>query len=113
VFERINGFSAGWDEMAAITPIAAALFGRDLEQNLEVLWHQRNIVSAAAESYVDDDGTEVEFTKTIRAELWGVTGGGSKTEDKVSTAIDEAIGAIEATLLPILRAESARQSGQC
>jgi hypothetical protein len=103
--DRINAFSAEWDEMAAITPIAAALFGPKLETDLERLWRQRNIVAGAAEDYAEDDGSDRDHTRRIRADLWENLGTRNKDEDKVSIEVAAAISDIEGTLLPVIRAE--------
>jgi hypothetical protein len=102
--DRVGRFSAEWDEMAAITPIAAALFGSELELTLERLWRQRNVVTSAAEDYADDDGSDPKHSRNVRADLWEALGK-HKDEDKVAAEITAAVADIEATLLPIIRAD--------
>jgi hypothetical protein len=105
VFDRINSFQTEWDELAAITPVAKALFGDEVENALSELGRQRNVVAAAAESYVDDDGSDAEFSKKIRSDLWEALGEVGKDTDEISKTITAAIGKLEGELLPSIRAE--------
>jgi len=104
IFNRINAYKADWDELFAVMPIANAYFGAEIEAQLEQLARQRQIVSVSADSYGEDDGSDPEFTKQIRADIWrGLTYEGVK--DPVATRVTEAVICIEQRLLPVLRSD--------
>lgn len=104
IFNRINAYKDDWDEVFAVMPIANAYFGNEIEAQLEELARQRQVVSVSADSFAEDDGTDVEFTKQIRADIWrGLTFNG--VQDPVATNVAAAILIIENRLLPVLRSD--------
>lgn len=105
VFDRINSFQSEWDELAAVTPVAKALFGDEVESALTSLGKQRNIVAAAAESYADDDGSDADFSKKIRSDLWEALGEVGEDADEISKAVISAITTLEGRLLSSIRSD--------
>lgn len=104
IFNRINAYKADWDELFAMLPIANAYFGAEIEAQLEELARQRHIVSVSADAYGEDDGSDVEYTKQIRADIWrGLTV--NDVKDPVATRVREVIIVIERRLLPVLRSD--------
>ena len=109
VFDRINSFKNEWDEVAEATPVAKALFNDDVEQALSKIWRQSHVVAAAAEGYVDDDGTDDDFSKRIRGDLWEALGSVGKDSDEISKTISECVQMIEIELVPVIRADDIKR----
>ena len=90
------------DELVECLPVARALFGIELETALEKLCTQFWIDQIDVDSYIDDLGTDAEFTKKIRRGMYDVSPReGEKNE--VSAAIAMAVSGIEELCLPSLR----------
>lgn len=103
-YNRLSYHRPIMDALDATLPMARALFGEELERSIENLRHQFWIVRVDAESYIDDDGSNAEFTKKIQYGLYKV----KDDENEVTIAINAAIGVIEHTCLPVLRHEDRR-----
>lgn len=104
MLSRIDLYKSDWDEVFAVMPIANAYFGSEIEAQLEELARQRQIVSVSVDSFAQDDGTDMEFTKRIRADVWrGLTVDG--VQDPIATNVRTAIITIEKRLLPVLRSD--------
>jgi len=106
MLDRINSFEAEWAEIGAVTPIAAALFGKVVEEQLELLWRQRGAVAVASESYADDRGQDNEFTAQLRADMWEGMGKHNGAGDRITEIIDGVVTKVEAALLPVLREDA-------
>ena len=104
---RINRTKDEQIEVERLQPVARALFGADLEKAMEDLNHIFWILQVDAESYVDDDGSDKEFSIGLRRNMWG-TGGSEKRPDPIADKVNDAIGRIEETCLPILRLSSSK-----
>lgn len=96
---RLKRHNEDWDRIWTLKPWALAFFGPDLVAHLHVFWVQYVAVSTAAEAYAQDDGSDPAFSKNTRRDLWRT----SDENDRVKAAIERALSAIEAELLPILR----------
>lgn len=96
---RVREEAAALDECL---PMARALFGEDLEKAIESLRHQFWVVEVDAEAYIDDDGSDQNFTKKIRRALYDIKPAEGEVNE-VTDKIEAAMATIEATCLPVLR----------
>lgn len=101
-FDRINGTREDREELSKCLPMARALFGVELENAIERLDQQYWIIQVDAESLIDDDGSDREFTKKARRGMYDIKPSDGDVNE-VTAAIDGAIEIIENTCLPALR----------
>jgi hypothetical protein len=101
-FNRLNNARDEQSALDACLPMARALFGEALEAAIESLRHQFWIVQVDAESYMDDDGSDANFSKKIRRGLYAIKPPEGEVNE-VTDAIEKAVATIEATCLPVLR----------
>ena len=100
-FNRLNKTGDEQSALDACLPMARALFGEELEKAIESLRHQFWIVQVDAESYMDDDGGDRDFTIKIRRGMYEVTARDGEVNE-VTDKIEAAVATIEATCLPML-----------
>ena len=101
-FNRLNNTRDEQNELDACLPMARALFGEELEKAIESLRHQFWIVQVDAESFMDDDGGDADFTKKIRRGMYAIKSPEGEMNE-VTDKIEMAIATIEVTCLPVLR----------
>jgi hypothetical protein len=102
-FNRLNNTRDEQTALDRCLPMARALFGEELEKAIECLHHQFWIVQVDAESYMDDDGSDQDFTKKIRRGMYAIKPPEGEVNE-VTDKIEAAVATIEETCLPILRA---------
>lgn len=109
IYNRINSTKEDWDDVFAVIPIVKAYFGEEISDLLRTMARQRHYVQVAAEEYVDDfNGTDLEFTRKLRADMFM----GRDGEDPITTKVDEVIEQLEAKLLPLLRNDMSGLDGK-
>lgn len=101
-FNRLNRTREEREALDQCLPMARALFGEELEQAIESLNHQFWIVQIDVESYVDDDGSDVDFTRKIRRGMYDVKPRNDESNE-VTDAIERAVAVVEKHCLPVLR----------
>jgi hypothetical protein len=101
-FNRLNKTRDEQAALDACLPMARALFGEELEQAIETLRHQFWVVQVDAESYMDDEGEDRDFTRKIRRGMYDVKPPEGEVNE-VTEKIETAVATIEATCLPVLR----------
>lgn len=116
---RTLDHQAKFEALLDIMPIAKAIFGEDIESNLNVFWRQRGLVVVAANGYAqsyferhewelgDDERAAQAQARWDRYETTIWEGGGADGRDAVKEAIDGAVAKLEQKLLPIIRNEPA------
>lgn len=102
LFNRLNNTRDEQNALDQCLPMARALFGEELEEAIESLRHQFWIVQVDAESYMDDDGSDKEFTKKIRRGMYEIKPPEGEANE-VTDAIETAVATIEEHCLPVLR----------
>jgi hypothetical protein len=102
-YNRLNRTREERDALDQCLPMARALFSEELEKAIESLSHQFWIVQVDVDSYIDDDGSDQEFTKKIRRGMYEVAPPEGEVNE-VTEKIEAAVATIEATCLPVLRA---------
>ena len=101
-YNRLSNHQSEMEALDAVLPMARALFGEELESAVRKLRHQFWIIQVDAESYMDDNGSDQDFTKKIRNGMYRV----QDEENEVTIAINEVVHIIEITCLPVLRLET-------
>lgn len=101
-FNRLNATREEREALDHCLPMARALFGEELEQAIESLRHQFWIVQVDVESYIDDDGSDRDFTKKLRRGMYDVKPAEGEVNE-VTDAIETAVATIERHCLPVLR----------
>ena len=101
-FNRLNKTHDEQTALDACLPMARALFGEELEKAIETLRHQFWIVQVDAESYMDDEGDDREFSRKIRRGMHEVKPPDGEVNE-VTEKIETAVATIETTCLPVLR----------
>ena len=102
-YNRLNHHQSEMDALDAALPMARALFGEQLESAVRKLRHQFWIIQVDADSYMDDNGGDKDFTKKIRDGMHRI----NDKENEVTITINESVNIIENTCLPVLRLEAA------
>ncbi|MEN3973483.1 hypothetical protein [Emcibacter sp. SYSU 3D8] len=106
-YNRIEKFRAEWDAIDTCQPTAHALFSEELAKNLETLSRQPWLLHLDVEAYIDDNGSDPEFSKKLRS---GMYASNSKDiKDEISERTNATISRIEEILFPILRMEPLRK----
>lgn len=117
---RSEQFRDDWNKLVDTMPTAKAIFGDEVEQQLNEFWNQRHEIIAAAQNYarIRDLPTEVredlikkEIARKEKLEkvLW--FGFGENGADAVAEAVDDAVVTLENLLLPIIRSDTPRGTG--
>lgn len=101
-FNRLNATSEDREALDQCLPMARALFGEELEEAIEKLRHQFWIVQIDVESYIDDDGSDRDFSKKIRRGMYEIKPMDGDTNE-VTDAIESSVATIEKHCLPVLR----------
>lgn len=101
-YNRLSHHESEMEALDAVLPMARALFGEELESAVRKLRHQFWIVQIDAESYIDDNGSDQDFTKKIRKGMYRIF----DDENEVTIAINGSVQIIESTCLPVLRLEA-------
>jgi hypothetical protein len=101
-FNRLKRTREEREALDQSLPMARALFGEELEQAIESLAHQFWIVQVDVDSYVDDDGSDRDFTRKIRRGMYDVKAPEGEVNE-VTEAIENAVTTIEKHCLPVLR----------
>lgn len=103
-YTRLNAIGdevkAVWDAM----PVGLAYFGEEVHAALREIAHQRRVIQVAAESYLDDDGSDKDFSRSIRRDLYRGLGK-SAADDEIAKRVQSSVEVLEGKLLPILRTE--------
>jgi hypothetical protein len=100
-FNRLNRVGEDRETLDQCLPMARALFGEELEKAIETLAHQFWLVQVNVESYVDDDGSDQEFSRKIRRGMYEIEPM-DDTVNEITDAAENAVATIEATCLPVL-----------
>jgi len=100
MYMRLRENNPTWGQIFEIMPRARALFGEEAEAQLQAFWSAYVMVEVACDSYAEDPGNDPEYSKGIRAEMWG-----RSKDDPVASAIDKAVAKLEGMLLPVIRAD--------
>ena len=110
-----------WDTLLDTLPTAKAVFGNEIESELNELWKIRSKVIASAQSYArlanqskPRDEKELESQIKRQGRLEGVIWSGGdiwagkdgETVDEVGDAINHSVEQLEAVLLPIIRSDT-------
>ncbi len=108
ILRRLQRQKDDWEEIFVAMPMARALFGENIEAALQSIFRQARAVQIAASMYRDGhDGGGHDggaLRRQFEATFW--EGGGTPGEpDEVSNAVDQAICALEAELLSVIRAD--------
>lgn len=101
-FNRLNRSREEREVLDQCLPMARALFGEELEQAIESLGRQFWMVQVDVESYIDDDGSDHDFTRKIRRGMYDVKAPEGQVNE-VTDAIEKAVATIEKHCLPVLR----------
>ena len=101
-FNRLNATRDEREALDQCLPMARALFGEELEEAIEKLRHQFWIVQVDVESYMDDDGSDRDFTKKIRRGMYEIKPMDGDANE-VTDAIEASVATIEKHCLPVLR----------
>lgn len=97
ILNRLHSHEDDWQEILVQKPLALALFGTDVENDLHSFWSHYVAVEIAASSY-GEDGMENQSERALRRDIFG------GTDDELDTDVEAAIASLETRLLPILSA---------
>ena len=90
-----------FDSAFSILPFVKAFFGSPAEDSFRTILRNGRSVKVYADAYARDTGHDAAFTRKIEGIIW--EGGVDPLDDHTSIEINEAVAAVEATLLPIVR----------
>lgn len=99
---RLNRTREEREALDQCLPMARALFGEDLEKAIESLNHQFWIVQVDVEAYIEDEGSDQNFSRKIRRGMYEFKPPEGEANE-VTDKIEAAMGTIEARCLPVLR----------
>jgi hypothetical protein len=100
IWGRLQSNNEIWGQIFEHMPKARALFGEEVEAQLQAFWTAYVEVETSCDMYAEDTGTDQEFTKKLRQDMWR-----RSKDDPVAKIVDEAIQQLEQLLLPIIRAD--------
>ncbi|MBI2254390.1 MAG: hypothetical protein HYU58_07225 [Proteobacteria bacterium] len=108
---RMEFYRQQWDELVDIMPVAKAVFGDRVEEQLHALWRQQRDIALAVEFFADmpTDGPatatkdHAEELKGYRKTMWSQ---GKAENDAVKVSVDAAVTALEGLLLPTIRSDT-------
>lgn len=103
---RLARHQEDWDRIFELMPIARALFSETVEEHLQAIWGEVVAVRVSAETYATYDGSDSQFIRQMERDIWEARGS-SAHEDQVGQAIGAAVEGLEASLLPVIRADYA------
>lgn len=112
---RSKLYKADFEALLDLMPVAKAIFGDMIAEQLNVFWQQRARVTVGANSYArlarvtpprstEQEERQFERREKIEAIIW--SGGGADGIDPIAVEIDAAIQLLEAQLLPIIRSDA-------
>jgi hypothetical protein len=102
IFNRMSRYADEQEALDQCLPMARALFGEDLEKGVDTLRRQFWMVHVDVESYLDDDGTDKDFTRKIREGMYEISARKGEVNE-VTDAIETSVATIEKHCLPVLR----------
>ena len=103
-YNRLHATANEQDAIEACQPLARALFGEELERELENLSHQfRTVAVYVAANRDDNDGADREFRKKIERAIWA--GYPRSEENEIDQIVTQAVQTIERICIPVLRME--------
>ena len=102
-FQRIRDEREAFDEAFEVLPYALTYFGPEMKEQLLTIIRNRQAVSVYAQAFARDRGVDKTLDKTISETLWKGYGDVSSDGDKIARTTTEAIEALEAKLLPLVR----------
>lgn len=85
-------------------PFVRAFFGQSTEAAFRTILRCGRSVKVYADAYARDTGNDPNFSRKIEGVIW--EGGIEPSDDQIGNEIKDAIGDIEAKLLPIIRISS-------
>jgi hypothetical protein len=97
---RMRHYKADWDEIWVLRPLARAYFGEAVDRPLHLFWKKHVEVMAAAEALREDNGSDRDFSRKMRA-----TTSSAANPDELGREVREAVEQLERNLLPVLRAD--------
>lgn len=102
---RSNNFSEEFSKAYDLLPYAAAYFGQEVKNSLEMLIQNRHRIRVFADAYARDRGSDNVLDKQVSAALW--KGYAIDTEDdQITKTTDAAVENLEGVLIPIIRLPS-------
>lgn len=101
-FNRLNRTREEREALDQCLPMARALFDEELEKAIDSLNHQFWTVQVDVEAYIDDDGSDQNFSRKIRRGMYEIKPPEGEVNE-VTDKIERAMATIEATCLPVLR----------
>lgn len=113
---RMDHYKDLWNSLLDITPVAKAIFGDEIEKQLNELWSQRSKIAVAANSYArlpshdhartpEQQAYQTQHRERLEQTLW--FGGDESGVDAIEKAVGAAISKMETTLLPTIRSDTA------
>lgn len=106
VLNRIKDSQPIWNKVPEIMPRAKAVFGDAVEGHLRNELYQMNRVRAAALGYARDEGRVRERTQGYEEAIWDMDDRENPDPKSIGSKVNEAIAALEAILLPVIRSEA-------
>ena len=121
ILSRSNSRKAIWDALLDTLPVAKAIFGSEVEEQLEEFWKQRCRLIAAAHSYAglirwprahSEEATERQYKRQrdIENVIWA--GAADDEVDAVGAKVDAAVANLESWLLPTIRSDTPFGTGR-
>lgn len=115
ILSRSNSRKAVWDALLDTLPATKAIFGSEVEAQLEEFWKQRCRLIAAAHSYAGlirwprahtEEASERQYKRQrdIENVIWA--GAADDDVDAVVVKVDAAVASLESWLLPIIRSDT-------
>lgn len=104
ISNRLRENKDDWNEIWTLKPIALALFGQSLENDLQALWEHHTRIYVSVSEMAEDDGRDRDYTVSLRRSVFG------GPEDELTKSVEVTIKSLEARLLPILRTPAATAS---
>lgn len=112
---RIDHYKDLWNALLDITPVSKAVFGDQIEKQLEEFWHQRSKIVAAANAYArlptdnyartaEQQMQQHQRRDRLEQTLW--YGSSENGLDAIGNAVNSAIRELETVLLPIIRSDT-------
>lgn len=103
-YNRIANTEAERALLDECLPMSRALFGAEVESAIEAILQQFWSVKVYADAYIDDNGSDVAFSRKISMALYGLSST-PDSGDEITDAVHAAINTVERVCLPVLRLE--------